>query len=95
MPEIVHGRPRVSRRPRLERCRGGDQRYLNGLTDLFITSQEGYSAEQIRVFDDLLIHVTKQIESEALIELSIRLAPQPKAPPNTIIAAVNCRMDPG
>ena len=57
---------------------------LLGLTDLFITSQEGYSAEQIRVFDDLLIHVTKQIESEALIELSIRLAPQPKAPPNTL-----------
>jgi len=63
-----------------------DQRMkmLLGLTDLFIATQDGCSDAQIRLFDDLLIKVTKQIEEHALIELSIRLSPQKKAPPNTL-----------
>lgn len=63
-----------------------DQRLkmLLGLTDLFLASQDGCSDAQIRLFDDVLIKMTKQIEEQALIELSIRLAPQKKAPSNTL-----------
>jgi hypothetical protein len=63
-----------------------DQRLkmLLGLTDLFLASQDGCSDAQIKLFDDILIKMTKQIEEQALIELSIRLAPQKKAPPNTL-----------
>jgi uncharacterized protein (DUF2336 family) len=60
------------------------QKMLLGLTDLFLASQDGCSEAQIRLFDDILIKMTKRIEEQALIELSIRLSPQKKAPPNTL-----------
>lgn len=63
-----------------------DQRVkmLLGMTDLFLMSHDDCSDAQIRLFDELLVTMTKQIEQQALIELSIRLAPQKKAPPNTL-----------
>src|SRR4051794_1989648 len=64
----------------------GDKRMkmMLALTDLFMLGQESFSTEQVGIFDALLINVIRQIEQRALVELSVRLAPQAKAPPKTL-----------
>jgi uncharacterized protein (DUF2336 family) len=59
-------------------------RMLMGLTDLFSVNQAAYSDSHVGLFDDLMMRMMEQIESDALVELSIRLAPSPKAPPKTM-----------
>lgn len=55
---------------------------LHDMTELFLEGAERYSGEQIAVFDDVLLAIIEHNERDALIELSKRLAPCTKAPPN-------------
>ncbi len=62
--------------------RPSSQRFtiLRKLTDLFLVQAETYSDESIHVFDELMGRLIEQIERQALIELSKRLAPAQRAP---------------
>ena len=53
---------------------------LRRATDLFISQADRLSESQIAVFDDVLVHLIKKIETKAKVELSLRLAPLDKAP---------------
>jgi uncharacterized protein (DUF2336 family) len=53
---------------------------LRRITDLFLSDADRFSEEQISVFDDVLCHLIKRIETKALVELSARLAPVDNAP---------------
>ena len=53
---------------------------LRRITDLFLGEQERLNEEQIQVFDEVLGHLVARMESNALIELSERLAPINNAP---------------
>ena len=65
---------------------GSDRRIqtLRRVTDLFLTNADRYEPEQVELFDDVLGHMIKHIESRALIELSQRLAPVDNAPLHVI-----------
>jgi uncharacterized protein (DUF2336 family) len=53
---------------------------LRRITDLFLTTQDRLTAEQIDVFDEVIGHLVKRMEMRALAELSERLAPIENAP---------------
>ena len=53
---------------------------LRRATDLFLSQAERLTKSQIAVFDDVLVHLIKKIETRARAELSARLAPVNKAP---------------
>jgi len=53
---------------------------LRRVTDLFLGGHERLSEVQIQVFDDVLGHLMTRVESNALVELSDRLAPINNAP---------------
>ena len=53
---------------------------LRRVTDLFLSSADRFNDEQIGLFDDVLLHLIKRVESKALAELSARLAPLDSAP---------------
>ena len=53
---------------------------LRRVTDLFMADADRLNDRQIEVFDDVLGHLIKRIESKALAELSQRLAPVRNAP---------------
>jgi uncharacterized protein (DUF2336 family) len=55
-------------------------RTLKRVTDLFLGDNERLNEDQIQVFDEVLGHLMKRMEAEALIELSERLAPINNAP---------------
>jgi uncharacterized protein (DUF2336 family) len=57
---------------------------LEQITTLFIDSAERYSDEEIGFFDEVITRLAAEIEREARILLSERLAPVPNAPPATI-----------
>jgi uncharacterized protein (DUF2336 family) len=57
---------------------------LRRITDLFLNTGDGLQESQIELFDDVLVHVMKNIETQALAELSGRLAPIANAPRNVI-----------
>lgn len=57
---------------------------LRRVTDLFLNENERLTEEQIQVFDDVLGHLITRIESNAIIELSERLAPINNAPINVV-----------
>ena len=63
-----------------------DQRIemLRRVTDLFLVSADCFNEQQIGLFDDVLLHLTKRIENKALAELSSRLAPVDTAPPGVV-----------
>ena len=48
---------------------------LRRITDLFVSDADRLTDQQIGVFDDVLGHLIKRIESRALAELRRRLAP--------------------
>ena len=50
------------------------------MTDLFLNDADRLNDEQIKVFDDALCLLIRRIESRALIELSMRLAPIDNSP---------------
>ena len=53
---------------------------LQRVTDLFLNGAKQFNDEQINLFDDVLMHLVKRVETKALAELSTRLAPAPNAP---------------
>src|SRR5690242_4061739 len=53
---------------------------LRRITDLFLVQNDRLNEEQIQVFDQVLGHLLTRMESNALIELSERLAPINNAP---------------
>jgi uncharacterized protein (DUF2336 family) len=53
---------------------------LRRVTDLFLDDADRLSEEQIKVFDDVLCLLIRRIETRALIELSMRLAPIDNSP---------------
>ena len=53
---------------------------LRRITDLFLSTQDRLNAEQIDVFDEVIGHLVKRMETRALAELSERLAPIENAP---------------
>lgn len=57
---------------------------LRRITDLFVAGADRFSDQQIEVFDDVLEHLVKRIESKAREELSHRLGPIDNAPPQTV-----------
>jgi hypothetical protein len=63
-----------------------DQRIhtLARITDLFVIGAESYSAEQIDVFDDVMVKIAARIEAKSLARLSSRLAPMANAPKRTV-----------
>ena len=59
---------------------------LGQVTDLFLMHAGHYSDAEIDVFDDVIARLAADIEVEAKILLSERLAPVPSAPPKVILA---------
>ncbi len=57
---------------------------LRRVTDLFLYDAYRFSEVHIEVFDDVLCHLIKRIESKALAELSARLAPVCNSPTEVI-----------
>ena len=57
---------------------------LQRVTDLFLSSADHFSHEQVNLFDDVLSHLIKRVEIKALAELSQRLAPAPNAPSGVV-----------
>ncbi len=57
---------------------------LRRVTDLFLSRAGQFSDRQIDLFDDVLLHLVKRVETKALAELSTRLAPAPNAPVGVI-----------
>jgi uncharacterized protein (DUF2336 family) len=53
---------------------------LRRITDLFLSSADRFSAEQIALFDDVMGRLIDRIETRALAELSRRLGPATNAP---------------
>ena len=53
---------------------------LRRVTDLFLVEHARLNDEQVAVFDDVLGHLIKRIESKALVQLSECLAPLDNAP---------------
>lgn len=66
--------------------RTGSQRFtmLRRVTDLFLAGASSYTEGHVAVFDDVMTRLIEQIEREALIELSQRLAPVNNAPAKVI-----------
>jgi uncharacterized protein (DUF2336 family) len=54
------------------------------VTDLFVSRSDEFSAEDLSVFDDVIVRLTAEIEEHALALLSRRLAPIRNAPPRII-----------
>src|SRR5581483_5250655 len=57
---------------------------LMRVTDLFINAADRYSEEETKLFDDVMKHLIKHVESRALMELSRRLGPVASAPSDVI-----------
>ena len=57
---------------------------LRRVTDLFLDGADRFNNTQIDLFDDVLSHLIKRMETRALSELSKRLAPVENAPPELI-----------
>ena len=57
---------------------------LRRVTDLFLNGAAGLNEDQIRIFDDVLCHLIKRIETRAIVQLSERLAPIENAPVEVI-----------
>jgi uncharacterized protein (DUF2336 family) len=53
---------------------------LRRVTDLFLNDADRLNEKQIGLFDDVLCHLIKRIETKALVELSGHLAPVDNAP---------------
>jgi hypothetical protein len=53
---------------------------LRRVTDLFLTDADRLNEAQIGLFDDVLCHLIKRIETKALVELSGHLAPVDNSP---------------
>ena len=86
MPQPAPKNPIISEIEQAIRGGSPDRRIkvLMGVTDLFVAGAPGYSETDTKLFDDVIGHLIKQVESAALVELSARLAAIPNAPEGTI-----------
>jgi uncharacterized protein (DUF2336 family) len=57
---------------------------LRRISDLFLGNAAMVTKEQVAVFDDVLLHLARRVETKALAELGIRLAPIDNAPREVI-----------
>jgi uncharacterized protein (DUF2336 family) len=57
---------------------------LRRVTDLFLQGKDAYSEEHIAVFDAVMCYLIQKIERDALIRLSMKLAPVENAPKRTV-----------
>lgn len=57
---------------------------LRRVTDLFLGNADGFNPEQVGLFDDVLAHLIRQVETTALAELGAKLAPVDNAPKGII-----------
>src|SRR3974377_344995 len=57
---------------------------LRRITDLFLHDADRLNEQQIKVFDDVLMHLIHRIETKALVQLSTVLAPVDNAPIDVI-----------
>jgi uncharacterized protein (DUF2336 family) len=64
------------------RSRSSEQRVetLRRISDLFLHHADSITSTQVAVFDDVFLHLVRQVETKALAELGIRLAPIDNAP---------------
>ena len=53
---------------------------LRRVTDLYLGHATGFNDEQVGLFNDVLAHLIKQVETRALAELGAKLAPIDNAP---------------
>lgn len=58
---------------------------LRRVTDLFLGNAEGFNNEQVSLFDDVLAHLIRQVETNVLAELGAKLAPIDNAPNGVIL----------
>ena len=57
---------------------------LRRVTDLFLGDAAAFNQEQVGLFDDVLAHLVRQVETKALAELGAKLAPIDNAPTGII-----------
>jgi uncharacterized protein (DUF2336 family) len=57
---------------------------LKRITDLFLGSADQFAPEHVGVFDDVIGFLIAEIETQALAELSRRIAPVPNAPDGVV-----------
>jgi uncharacterized protein (DUF2336 family) len=57
---------------------------MRQVTDLFLSAPIKLTEEQVSLFDDVINRLIGRLESQALAELSERLAPSPNAPPRVM-----------
>ena len=57
---------------------------LRRVTDLFLDESNRLNEQQIGVFDDVLLHLIERIETKALVQLSVSLAPVNSGPTEVI-----------
>lgn len=57
---------------------------LQQLTDLFLASAGKFSADQVAIFDDMIIRLIETTEKPALAQLSMRLTPVGNAPAKVV-----------
>ena len=57
---------------------------LRRVTDLFLGDAAAFNQEQVGLFDDVLAHLVRQVETKALAELGAKLAPIDNAPTGVI-----------
>ena len=57
---------------------------LRRMTDLFLGNAGDFNPEQVGLFDDVLAHLIRQVETTALAELGAKLAPIDNAPNKVI-----------
>jgi uncharacterized protein (DUF2336 family) len=57
---------------------------LSRVTDLFITSADHFSEDQVGIFDDVMARLVNTIEAKARAKLAHRLAPVANAPSNVV-----------
>jgi len=64
----------------------GDERAgtLRRITDLFLSSAARFDAQQIQLFDEVMLRLIERIEARALVQVGERLALAPNAPAGVI-----------
>jgi uncharacterized protein (DUF2336 family) len=62
---------------------------LRRITDLFLSDANRLNEEQVGVFDEILVHLSRRIEERVLSQISVKFAPVRNAPKNMISLLAN------
>jgi uncharacterized protein (DUF2336 family) len=57
---------------------------LRRITDLFLSAADRFDAQQLQLFNDIMLRLIEKIEARAIVELSERLAPVANAPAGVV-----------